>query len=208
MATIEDLNRLMDNMQQSHRDELAQQRIITENLNRDMNNKINEMHANETRRSEEAAHQSDAMMKLLLKRDETTSKPKDKWSAKLTEKSYKRMEKFSGGEVAWQEWSYDFELITGALNPCVRKELTEAENKPRPMNDIRAAFIDDPEGNWEPDTRSKELLEVLILLTTGEARSLIRDAADGFVAWNILNKTYNRKALARCLRIYREAINP
>ena len=65
-----------------------------------------------------------------------------------------------------------------------------------------------PQDNWEPELRGKELLQVLILLSAGEARLLIRDAKDGFEAWHILNKNYSRKTLARCLRNYREAINP
>ena len=32
--------------------------------------------------------------------------------AKLNEKSYKRMDKFCGGESEWQEWKYDFEVIS------------------------------------------------------------------------------------------------
>ena len=38
---------------------------------------------------------------------------KDKgYDSRLTEKSYKRMEKFSGGETEWDDWKYDSMIIT------------------------------------------------------------------------------------------------
>ena len=79
--------------------------------------------------------------------------------------------------------------------------------EPRTGLDIQNSIIS-TDDNWEPATRSRELFEILILLTTGEAKTLIRDAADGFKAWHILNKTYSRKTLARTLRVFKDAINP
>ena len=45
--------------------------------------------------------------------------------AKLQEKSYKRMEKSSGGESEWQEWKYDLEVITRATNSEVSLALKD-----------------------------------------------------------------------------------
>ena len=35
---------------------------------------------------------------------------------RLNEKSYKRMDQFSGGETEWDDWKYDFMIITRSVN--------------------------------------------------------------------------------------------
>ena len=51
--------------------------------------------------------------------------------------------------------------------------------------------------------RSKEFYNLLFILTAGETKLLIRDCDDGLVAWGKLWSTYNRKTLARTLRMYK-----
>ena len=59
-------------------------------------------------------------------------------------------------------------------------------------------------------SRSAELYEVLCMLTTGDAKTLIRNiiSADGLVAWQTLRKTYCRQTLAKSLRKFRNATSP
>ena len=83
----------------------------------------------------------------LDQRDEAmTNGPKTKWSEKLSEKSYKRIDKFAGGETTWQDWRYDFELLTGALNPQVAEELklTAKAIAPRTFTAIREGYVLQP----------------------------------------------------------------
>ena len=93
----------------------------------------------------------ESTLKILLdQRDEAmTNKPKTKWSEKLSEKSYKRIDKFAGGENAWQDWRYDSELLTGALNPQVAEELkaTAEAIAPRTFAVIREGFVLQPQDN-------------------------------------------------------------
>ena len=68
-------------------------------------------------------------------RSEPTKKEKEatldrKSDIKLNEKSYKRMERFSGGEDEWEDWKYDFEIITRSVNPAVGGALTFAVKAP------------------------------------------------------------------------------
>ena len=131
-----------------------------------------------------------------------------KSDTKLDEKSYKRIESFAGGDDEWTEWRYDFEIITRGVNPGVGRALTDINNSSEPMG--LAQFIGDMTNDpWRPALRSAELYQLLIMLTTGEAKTIIKQATeDGFLAWQMLNDTYSRKTLAKTLRIYREASNP
>ena len=197
-------------MQQQHQQQLQQQqqeqtRLDKQDLREQMNVELEKIRTANTENIQSVKLTHETMLKLILnQRDETSAaKPKGKWSEKLSEKSYKRIDKFAGGEATWQDWRYDFELLTGALNPQVAAELKEAAkaSEPRTMAQIREGFVLHPQDNWEPEIRSRELSEVLILPTTGEAKMLIRDAENGFHAWHILNKAYSRMTLARTLRV-------
>ena len=132
---------------------------------------------------------------------------------RLTEKSYKRMEKFSGGESAWEDWKYDFTIITRSVNPDVARALDLCSKSKKPVSAANLANIPlelkAQSKTWDPSKRSTELFELLIMLTSDEAKSLIKTSTeDGFVAWHILNSTYSRRTLAKTLRCYREASNP
>ena len=54
------------------------------------------------------------IVRALSNREGSSSK--SKYHDKLSEKSYKRIEKFAGGETSWKDWKYDFEILTGALD--------------------------------------------------------------------------------------------
>ena len=62
-------------------------------------------------------------VRLLVSQKDEGSRTKSRYCEKLSEKSYKRIEKFAGGESNWQDWKYDFEILTGALNKDVAREL-------------------------------------------------------------------------------------
>ena len=142
-------------------------------------------------------------------RDKDKDKAMGRSDIKLTEKSYKRMERFSGGDDEWEDWKYDFEIITRSVNPAVGEALTKC------LEDSAKATTGDDfnrvEANreWGPVMRSKELYELFIMMTAGEAESVMKSATeDGFEAWHLLSQTYSRKTLAKTLRLYREASNP
>ena len=42
----------------------------------------------------------------------------------ITEMSYKRLKMFSGGDDQWEDWRYDFGIITRSINPPVGEALT------------------------------------------------------------------------------------
>ena len=75
----------------------------------------------EVLRIERESHAETVKVLIGQSAQATTPKPRFKGSEKLSEKSYKRMDIFAGGEANWQDWRYDFELLTGALNPDVAR---------------------------------------------------------------------------------------
>ena len=56
---------------------------------------------------------------------------------------------------------------------------------------------------WVLEKLSKEMYEVLVMTTEGEAKKMIRIVPDkdGILAWHRLSRHCNRKTLARVLRI-------
>ena len=60
------------------------------------------------------------------------------------------------------------------------------------------------------ETVSKELYEVLVTITKGEAKLMIKNVLnnDGVLAYHRLYRHHNRRTLARVLRMTREALHP
>ena len=54
--------------------------------------------------------------------------------SRLNEKSYKRMDKFSGGENEWNEWKYDFMIITRSVNKKVGETLEACIKGKKPVS--------------------------------------------------------------------------
>ena len=52
-------------------------------------------------------------------------------------------------------------------------------------------------GDSEGQARSKELYAIIRSLVEGEARTVIKNATDGFQAWQALHRIYSRQTLAR-----------
>ena len=64
---------------------------------------------------------------------------------RLTEKSYKRIEKFSGGESEWDDWKYDFDVITRSVNSSVGDALTLCTKSKKPLTakDLEMVIVGD-----------------------------------------------------------------
>ena len=111
--------------------------------------------------------------------EDVPDKKEKGYDSRLTEKSYKRMEKFSGGETEWDEWKYDFMIITRSVNSEVGAALETCIKGKKPVDAITLqGCVDDTHQpgevkSWDPTKRWKELFELLIMLTAGEGKSLI-----------------------------------
>ena len=123
---------------------------------------------------------------------------------RIHEKDFRRVDKFSGGEDEWKAWVFDFKVSARAAdaNLVEAMELVEIESK-----DISAAdFSELEDEKWD----KWQLYDILCMLTSCEAKSVIREVSggDGIAAWQVFAKSYARRTLARVLRRYREVMNP
>ena len=134
-------------------------------------------------------------------------------SPKLMIRDFMKSDKFSGGDAEWQEWSFDFKTLTNSINPAMEKWFTQCED-PKHVTltqDVLDAAYRDERGSLDPkdlQTRSKELFSILCTLTSGEAKTLIRDQTDGLAAYQILHRTYSRNTLTKEIRLIRSAMVP
>ena len=46
---------------------------------------------------------------------------KKEFNQRFDPKRFQRLDKFSGGDVAWKLWSFDFKVIAEAINPSLTK---------------------------------------------------------------------------------------
>ena len=151
--------------------------------------------------TENAATLTDKVIAKIQQKNEPMEKKEHDEAGKISEKSYKRLEKFVGGESFWNDWKGDFEMATRAINGTVGQTLKDAADSKLPFD---VSVMD-----HKMQMRSKELYEVLYMMTSGEAKILIKSSTeDGFRAWQILDRTYSRRTLAKMLRLFREASNP
>ena len=132
-------------------------------------------------------------------------------SRKVSLKAFTRMTKFSKGEEDFKDWNFDFAVALGSECPELLQNLKVIETMPEEMTTRSVYDLDvDRADRMGLDKLSKELYEVLVMVTEGEAKMMIRSVPDqdGILAWHRLYRHYNRKTLARVLRIHREAMHP
>ena len=89
----------------------------------------------------------------MSRAEETEEREPRGREAKLNEKIYKRLEKFTGGELAWQEWRYDSVVIARAVNPEVSLALKDCltMKTPKTGRELGEDLCNQP---WQPTLRS------------------------------------------------------
>ena len=128
---------------------------------------------------------------------------------RIQEKDFRRVDKFPGAEDEWKAREFDFKVSARAADAILVEamEVAEIESK-----DITAAdFSELEDEKWDGlEDKSWQLYDILCMLTSGEAKSVIRivPGGDGIAACQALAKSYARRTLARVLRRYREVMNP
>jgi hypothetical protein len=140
---------------------------------------------------------------------------KDRRGRVVVEKGYNRLSKFSHGESEWVEWAYDFKTILGTQ--CHQmKDLLEALEEEKSVVGAAGLYA-----KYEAQMKkveeagdivkiSYELYDTLTVLTEGDAKKMVKGVTvgDGLSAWVQLNINFNRKTLAKTLRVHREAMHP
>ena len=99
----------------------------------------------------------------------------------------------------------DIEITVESMCPGFREMLNKYMLDPRTRgeqpNYVEHAKLNGEKTLERPETRGKEFFHLLFILTGGEAKTQIKNCEDGLLAWATLWKTYNRKTLAKTLRM-------
>ena len=142
--------------------------------------------------------------------EQKSDKPREERSPKLDLRNFTKVDKFSGGEAAWKDWSFDFKVMVNGINPSMSKWFEKCEKDKENLTPEKAKAYADGNGENHADleARSKELFALLCMLTDGEAKTIIRGQSDVLVAYQLIHKTYSRITLAKTIRTIREALVP
>lgn len=129
----------------------------------------------------------------------------------ISPKSFHRLVKFGKGEDAWKEYSFEFGVILGSESPEMQDTLKVLESYGDEVDTAAVRGMDEDRADrMNLEKLSKELYEVLVITTEGEAKLMVRNIAsqDGIQAWHRLYRHYNRRTFARILRVHKEAMHP
>ena len=58
-----------------------------------------------------------------------SDKPREDRPQKLDLRNFQKVDKFSGGEAAWKDWSFDFKVMVNSINPSMSKWFELCENE-------------------------------------------------------------------------------
>lgn len=126
-------------------------------------------------------------------------------------KPFLGMKKFAKGEADWKEFQFDFSVILGTENDGLLRILKGVEGMTGEVTKTMARELDSNAADEVGlEVAAKELFQVLCMVTDGEAKLIVKNSKeqDGVLAWSRLFGHYNRKTLARVLRVHREAMHP
>ena len=156
-----------------------------------------------------------SMQAIVLQTKATATSIPREGKRTIMDKGYNRLQKFSHGEEAWVDWSFDFKTILGTQCYQLKMllEAVESEKAVCTANDLYQKFPDhmkNVEQVGDIVRMNHELYEALVMLTEGDAKKMVKGipAGDGLAAWVQLNINFNRKTLARTLRAHKEAMHP
>ena len=136
---------------------------------------------------------------------------RDRGSRKLSVKTFNRVNKFAQGEAQWKEFHFDFGVLIGAEYLPLLDTLKVVEQMTDETDTPMVRALDGEHADrLDLEKVSKELYEVLVTITEGEANLMVKNVInnDGVLAYHRLYRHYNRRTLARVLRMTREALHP
>ena len=122
-----------------------------------------------------------------------------------------RLQKFGKGEDSWKDYNFELGVILGSESPDMLETLKFMETSADEMDTATIRAMDESRADrMNIEKVSKELYEVLVVTTEGEARLTVRNIAthDGIQAWHRLYLHYTRRTFARVLRMHWEAMHP
>ena len=135
----------------------------------------------------------------------------DRGSRKLSMKAFNRVTNFAQGEAQWKEFHFDFGVLIGAEYPPLLETLKVVEQMTDETDTPMVRALDGESADrLDLEKVTKELYEVLVTITEGEAKLMVKNVLnnDGVLASHRVYRHHNRRTLARVLRMTREALHP
>ena len=123
----------------------------------------------------------------------------------LSEKHFRRVDKFQAGESMYVDWRDDMMNCLRAANSSYTSFLEVNCKGGAKPEDVKTILLSE---SMDMRNRDAEFCQILKMLTTGEAKTLLRDQDTGVGCWLALQSVYARNTLARALRMHREVLNP
>ena len=120
---------------------------------------------------------------------------RDRGSRKLSMKAFNRVTKLAQGEEQWKEFHFDFGVLIGAEYPPLLETLKVVEQKTDETDTPMVRALDGQYADrLDLEKVSKELYEVLVTITEGEAKLMVKNVLnnDGVLAYHRLYRHYNR----------------
>ena len=127
----------------------------------------------------------------------------------LEEKFFRRVERFSGDPKGYRHWLFELLVAIGQVDKGLARDLNTILSRDRERGEVERWVIED-EVDIDEDRfhqYSGELYGVLVSLTSGEARNILRGMADKGEAYNgykgllLLNKRFDSKTTASLLSV-------
>ena len=133
---------------------------------------------------------------------------------KLEEKHYRRVDKFDGDAAKYRGWMFDRLAAMGLVDGELASEsksllFTQADADPNKLDRVTDRAVSNNMDNY-----SSELYGIVCLLTSGEAKLVLRWMADfepsccGFKAFLLLQKRLDNQTTASLLQAYLDVVSP
>ena len=169
----------------------------------------------------------ESVQQLREKLGVNASQGKDKNQVLLNDHTFRRIDKFTGAEGTWQEWSFNVLMTIAQVDPELGDRLEEIKtNSVKPLtSDIFREPEDFPKMTIGVlETYGPSLYGFLCSLTGGEANSVVRSVSAnvgtmgsdgstkgvkcGFRASYALNLRFNPRTPARMLQFLTHVVSP
>jgi hypothetical protein len=118
----------------------------------------------------------------------------------LDERYFRRVEKYDGtGKTSWREFSFQFKVAVGMVNPKARMLLEEIQKAGKAV-DFQHIFMGEATED-QVEKMGAELYAMLSTLVAGEAMTVVRGvvSGDGWLAWSKLNIRFDPRTPAKAL---------
>ncbi len=113
----------------------------------------------------------------------------------MDERHFRRIDKFDGAESKWKKRSFPMKTAIATINPRKRGLFEEIQQAPQEVDwDLMFGNLNDE----QVEQMSAELYGLMVLMTTGEALTVVRGVAGG----------YSLKTPARALMAMMAAMQP